>query len=198
MLAVRLYGDPVLRRKTTPVTVFDDELARFVDAMFETLYEANGVGLAAPQVGVSKQVFVALEMEPRTEEDDDGEEVERYHVVAEHALINPVITERFGEQFGADGCLSIPGITYDDMRRDLGVRVTYQDVHGNPNTLDATGYFAHVLQHEYDHLAGKFYFDNLSPKAKMKFLRDYQDELQAIQRQAAELRKTAVVPFHVR
>lgn len=198
MLAVRLYGDPVLRRKTTPVTVFDDELARFVDALFETMYEANGVGLAAPQVGISKQVFVALEMEPRTEEDDDGEEVERYHVVAEHVLINPVITERFGEQFGADGCLSIPGITYDDMRRDLGVRVTYQDVHGNAHTLDATGYFAHVLQHEYDHLAGKFYFDNLNPKAKMKFLRDYEAELQAIQQQAAELRKTAAVPFHVR
>lgn len=198
MLAVRLYGDPVLRRKTTPVTVFDDELAQFVDAMFETMYEANGVGLAAPQVGVSKQVFVALEMEPRTEEDDDGEEVERYHVVAEHALINPVITERFGEQFGADGCLSIPGITYDDMRRDLGIRVTYQDVAGNAHTLDATGYFAHVLQHEYDHLAGKFYFDNLTGKEKTQFLRRHEDALLEIQQQAAERRKTADVPFRIR
>lgn len=197
MLAVRLYGDPVLRRKTTPVTVFNHELAQFVEAMFETMYEANGVGLAAPQVGVSKQVFVALEMEPRMETNDDGEEVERYHVVAEHALINPVITERYGEQFGADGCLSIPGITYEDMRRDLGVRVAYQDVHGNSHTLDANGYFAHVLQHEYDHLAGKFYFDNLDPKAKMQFLRTHETELNAIQQQAAELRKTATVPFQI-
>lgn len=199
MLHIRMYGDPVLRRKATPITVFDDTLAEFVEHMFETMHEANGVGLAAPQVGVSKQVFVALEMERRVEINDDGDEEERYHVVAEHALINPVITERFGEQFGADGCLSIPGITYEDMRRDLGVTVEYQDVAGNAHTLSATGYFAHILQHEHDHLLGKFYFDNLPLKEKQQFLREHEAALLELQQRAAHDRKTLPnVPFTLR
>lgn len=199
MLHIRMYGDPVLRRKATPITVFDDALAEFVDQMFTTMYEANGVGLAAPQVGVSKQVFVALEMERRSETNDEGEEEERYHVVAEHALINPVITERFGEQFGADGCLSIPGITYEDMRRDLGVTVTYQDVKGAHHELQASGYFAHILQHEYDHLHGKFYFDNLPMKEKQQFLREHAEALLELQQRATHDRKTLPnVPFTLR
>lgn len=199
MLQIRLYGDPVLRRKATPVTVFNDQLAAFADALVEMMYEANGVGLAAPQVGVAKRMFVALEMEPRTEINDEGEEEERFHVVNEHVMINPTIIERFGEQFGADGCLSIPGITYEDMRRDLGITIEYQDIHGESHTLSATGYFAHVLQHEYDHLAGKFYFDNLPLREKQQFLQEHEEALLEMQKHAAEIRKNiSSVPFDIR
>ncbi len=176
---IRLFGDPVLRRRADPVTLFGPELERLAADMLETMYAAEGVGLAAPQIGVLKRVFVALEVpdaEEGAEADGDGRR--------EHVMVNPVITRRAGQQLGRDGCLSIPGLAVEDVPRDLVVHVDYQDLEGVHRTLVAEGYFAHVLQHEADHLDGVLFFDHLSAARRGAFLEENRRELADMQRQA--------------
>lgn len=201
---IRYFGDPVLRRRARPVTRFDDALAQLVDDMIETMFDANGIGLAAPQIGVPKRVFVALEIDPGHEEEAEGQQHDEaetapedtpeekrrsWGVMSEHVMVNPSIVFREGEQFGHDGCLSVPGLYVDALRRDLRVRLRYQDVSGDWHETDAEGHFAHVLQHEYDHLEGVLFFDRLPEDERRAFLEEHRGELADIQRQAKALLK---------
>jgi len=191
---VRYYGDPVLRRRAAPVTVFDEKLAVLAQDMLETMYAASGVGLAAPQIGLSARVFVALELAEQDADeggDEGGGEVmtsrekrEKWGVLAEHVMVNPVITARSGVQYGTDGCLSLPGLYVEEMKRDRRVRVRYQDVAGAEHERDAEGHFAHVIQHELDHLDGVLFFDRLSEPEKRAFLEEHRKELAELQREA--------------
>ena len=179
---IRLFGDPVLRRRALPVTNFDERLKTLAADMFETMYAAEGVGLAAPQIGVSRRMFVALELP--TPADDDDEDDSRWDQRVEHVIINPLITRRTGVQLARDGCLSLPGLTALDVPRDLAVDVTYQDLAGATRTISADGYFAHVLQHEFDHLEGVLYYDHLPEPRRQAFLEEHRRELVDMQRRA--------------
>jgi peptide deformylase len=195
---IRLYGDPVLRRTAAPVDRFDDDLTRLADDMIETMHDAHGVGLAAPQIGLSKRLFIALELpESEVEEDahheDSGDpdsapdDAVSSGIV--HVMVNPEITERRGERVAPDGCLSVPGLWVEDMRRDAEVVVRYQDVHGQRHERRAEGHFAHVVQHELDHLDGVLYFDRLEPDERQRFLEAHRAELADLQRRAKALLK---------
>lgn len=214
ILPIRLYGDPILRRPAAPVKRFDAELARLVDDMLETVYAADGIGLAAPQVGVPLALFIALESSGEEAEDaagqlahgdqddegeissDDEEGADRpktreqkrraWGVVREHVMINPVIKQRHGLQHGRDGCLSLPGLVAENVPRDLVVTVEYQDVSGARKELTAEGYFAHVIQHEHDHLRGVLFFDHLPEPERRAFLEANRAELASMQREAKE------------
>ncbi|MGL4611025.1 MAG: peptide deformylase [Trueperaceae bacterium] len=191
---VRLYGDPVLRKVATPVTVFDNRLKQLAHNMIETMYYHNGIGLAAPQVGISKRMFVACEFDQKLREDsknDDenppqtmAEKRERWGVLKEHVMINPKLSKREGQQEGADGCLSLPGLVIEDMKRDERLHVKYQDLNGNHHELDATERFAHVIQHEYDHLEGILFFDRLPKADKETFMDEHREALLEMQREA--------------
>lgn len=182
-LPVRYYGDPVLRRPARRVRSFDDQLERLAGEMLETMQEENGVGLAAPQVGVPLRVFVASEFAA-------GEEDE-LEFKGNHVMVNPEIIERSGTQLGQEGCLSIPGIFVDDFERDSRVRVRFQDLAGNERELQAEGYFARVIQHEYDHLEGILFFDRLPERRRAAFLEEHRAELARLQRQAKAALKAA-------
>lgn len=140
------YPDPRLRITAQPVTVFNAELKRLVADMFEMMYAAPGVGLAATQVDVHKQLLVA-----DMSEDSDQPLV----------LINPRILEKDGEQVYQEGCLSFPGL-YADVERALRIKVAAQDVDGKDFVLEIEGPLAVCVQHEMDHLVGKLFVDYLS------------------------------------
>lgn len=151
-LSMKYYGNPVLRHKTEPVTVFDKELADFVEDMIDTLYGQNGVGLAAPQVGVSKRVVII--------DASFGEEENKIM-----ALVNPEILSAEGECTIEEGCLSIPKI-WEDVTRPERVHVRFQDTEGNVHEIDADGMLARVIQHEFDHLEGILFVDRLGSVKK--------------------------------
>jgi peptide deformylase len=141
------FPDPRLRTKAQPVAVFDAELRQLAADMLETMYEAPGIGLAATQVDVHRQVLVL----------DVSEEKN-----APMVIINPRIVEREGQQVYQEGCLSVPGIFADVERADR-IRVEAQDLDGKPVVIEADGLLAVCIQHEMDHLAGKLFVDYLSP-----------------------------------
>ncbi|MBS1833311.1 MAG: peptide deformylase [Acidobacteria bacterium] len=150
VLKVVKYGDPVLEQKTEPVTEFGTpELQKLIDDMFDTMYAAKGVGLAAPQIGVSKQVTVI----DISAGEEGGEKL---------VLINPEIVERSGSQLGEEGCLSIPGFR-EDVKRAMRVKVKAQDVKGDTQELDAEELLSRAMQHEIDHLHGVLFLSHLSP-----------------------------------
>lgn len=161
---VRLYGDPVLRRKALAVAEVDDTVRELIADMRETMHAYNGVGLAANQVGVLQRVLVV---------DIPVDEGTR----ARYALINPELDQRTGAESGEEGCLSIPGL-YEEVRRAQRVRVRGLDEHGRPLEFVAEGYLARALQHEVDHLDGVLFVDRLS-LLKRRFLRE---QLEAIAR----------------
>lgn len=135
-------GDEVLNKKCHPVTKFDDKLHTLLDDMGETLRQAGGVGLAAPQVGILRQVVVVI--------NEDDELIE---------LVNPEIIETSGEQFGLEGCLSVPG-RYGFVKRPMVVKVRAQDRNGNAFEVEDQGLTARCFCHEIDHLGGHL-FDEL-------------------------------------
>lgn len=148
-----IYGEPVLHRATTPVTVFDDELKQFIDDLFETNTAAHGAGLAANQVGDDRRVFIY------DCPDDDGVRHKGY-------VVNPVLqTSELPETMPDpdndwEGCLSVPGENYPTGRARWA-KVTGVDADNNPVEVEGTGYFARCLQHETDHLDGLVYLDRL-------------------------------------
>lgn len=146
ILTVLEYPDPRLRTKAQSVNVFDAALKHLVADMFETMYAAPGVGLAATQVDVHKQLLVA-----DMSEDSDHPLV----------LINPRILEKQGVQVFQEGCLSFPGL-YADVERALQVKVGAHDVAGKEFVLEVEGPLAVCIQHEMDHLVGKLFVDHLS------------------------------------
>ncbi len=141
---IRLFGDPVLRTPADPVTSFDAELHKLVKDLTDTMMDAPGVGLAAPQIGVGLRVFAYCV--------DD---------VVGH-LINPQL--RLSEELEVDdeGCLSFPGLAYPTSRSH-GVVATGFDVHGEPVTIEGSGLLARCVQHETDHLDGVLFIDRLDP-----------------------------------
>ena len=169
LLQIRYFGDPVLRQRAEPVTVFDAALARFGRDLLETMRAAPGVGLAAPQVGVLKRVFAYdVGVDEETGEHPYG------------VLVNPEITRREGEQLGEEGCLSFPGLYYE-VTRAMEVTVAAQDVTGQHRTVTGSGLLARCLQHEIDHLDGVLFIDHLSRadrKRAMKEWRQVADELE--------------------
>jgi peptide deformylase len=159
VLKVRKYGDPVLRRKAEPVKEITSDIAHILADMVDTMYDETGIGLAAPQVGVSLRLMVVA--------DDNGRGVQ--------ALVNPVIVEQRGEATAEEGCLSLPGI-FAPVTRSEWVRVQAQDVHGEPLTLEGRGLRARVLQHEMDHLDGVLFIDRLDAMARDRIKRRIKKE----------------------
>ena len=160
ILPIVIVGDPVLHNPTAPVTESPDELAQLIADMYETMDAANGVGLAANQVGVSKRLFVY----DCPDLDESGKVARR-----RGAVINPVLeTSEIPETMpdpedDLEGCLSVPGENFPTGRADWA-KVSGFDEHGAPVEFEATGWFARVLQHEYDHLDGKLYVDKLNDR----------------------------------
>ncbi|MFN4070693.1 MAG: peptide deformylase [Thermus caldifontis] len=182
---IRLYGDPVLRKRARPVQDFGG-LKKLAEDMLETMFAARGVGLAAPQIGLSERLFVAVEYadEPEGEERPLRDLVRRVYVVA-----NPVITHREGHVEGLEGCLSLPGLYAEEVPRAERIRVVFQDEEGKERTLELEGYMARVFQHEVDHLDGILFFERL-PKAKREaFLEENRAELARMQKEARALLK---------
>lgn len=156
MLDICKIGDEILKEKCDKVTKFDNALVMLVDAMYDTLAEADGVGLAGPQVGVNQRLFVVWL--------SDG---------TKKAFINPEILETSVETCPyEEGCLSIPGV-YHNVIRPSKVKVFAQDEKGHAFTLDASGLLARVIQHENDHLDGKLFIDRLSEEDREKVLKLY-------------------------
>ncbi len=142
------YPDPVLQQKAEPVTAFDDALQTLIDDMFESMYAAKGIGLAAPQVGVSRQITVIDLSFQKTPED-------------KLVLINPEITFREGRQYEDEGCLSLPEIR-EKVSRSARVRVRAQNAQGEWFELDGEELLARAFQHEIDHLHGILFFSRVS------------------------------------
>lgn len=138
--------DVRLRAPTVSITVFDEALQQLIDDMFETMYAAKGIGLAAPQIAISKKLAVI---------DVSNDKSKTW------CLINPVIVERKGEALMEEGCLSVPGV-YDKAPRALWVKLRALDRHGNPYEIEAEDLLAHCIQHEVDHLNGTLFLDHLS------------------------------------
>lgn len=138
--------DHRLRAPTAPVDVFDDKLQTLIDDMIETMDHAEGIGLAAPQIGISKKLAVI---------DITRERNSRL------VIINPEIIDKQGEEWMEEGCLSVPG-AYDKAPRALAVKVKALDRTGKPFEIEADGTLAHCLQHEIDHLNGRLFVDYLS------------------------------------
>ena len=153
---IRIIGDPVLRQKAHDVTDIDDALLRLADDMVETMYEAPGVGVAAPQVGVQKKLFVW----------DIGE--------GPNAMINPEIIESDGEWTFEEGCLSVPGLSWEIVRPKL-VHVIGRDLDGNEVSYEADEFEARMFQHELDHLEGKLLVDRLDPDTRKEALATLRD-----------------------
>ena len=141
------YGNPILRMKSKAVTEFNDELRKTIDDMILAMQEGEGIGLAAPQVAISKSFFVI-----------DNSLIEENGVP--EAIINPEILSSHGESVIEEGCLSVPGIR-EDVKRPEFIRVKYQDVQGKVHEKDLDGLKARVFQHEIDHLHGIFFVDKI-------------------------------------
>ncbi len=151
---IRVFGDPVLKRPARDVTDIDGTFAKLVDAMFTTMYDAPGVGLAAPQVGVQQRFFVY----------DIGDDPQ--------VLINPEIVESDGEWTYEEGCLSIPGLTVEIVRPKL-VTVHGVDLDGNPMVLQGDELLGRVFLHEIDHLDGVLMLDRLDSNTRKAALREW-------------------------
>ena len=143
ILDIRVLGDPVLRKATTPVEEVTDEIRTLIAEMFDTMYAAEGIGLAAPQVGRTERIAVM---------DVEGQKF---------ALINPEITDREGSSRGEEGCLSIPEV-FGDVTRSSRVMVRALNEKGEEVELEGTELLARCMQHEIDHLDGKLFIDYLS------------------------------------
>ena len=154
--SIRVVGDPVLRQRAAEVTTIDGRLAKLAEDMIVTMYEAPGVGLAAPQVGVEKRMFVY----------DVGE--------APRTLINPVISESDGEWAYEEGCLSVPGLSWQIIRPKQ-VLLTGLDLDGNEVSIEADELLARCFQHEIDHLDGVLLLERLDADTRRAALRTIRD-----------------------
>ena len=158
VLNVRRYGDPILRQKAQPVEAITPEIRKTLTDMLETMYYQVGIGLAAPQVGVSLRIILV----------DDGPRGPR-------ALLNPAIVDQRGSVRGEEGCLSIPGF-FGDVERSEWVRVEAMDAEGRPLSFEAKGLQARVIQHELDHLDGVLFIDRLPPVTRDRMKKKIQKD----------------------
>ncbi|MBU1821177.1 MAG: peptide deformylase [Bacteroidetes bacterium] len=167
------YGDPILRKVTRPIEKDELDLKKLADDMFETMYDASGVGLAAPQIGLNIRIFVVdgTPMNEGEEEEDKEPSLEGFKKV----FINPQILEEEGEEWGfEEGCLSIPGIRGEVFRPEK-VKIQYHDLDWNEHVEEYEGTAARIIQHEYDHLQGKLFTDYLPALRKQLLKRKLSD-----------------------
>jgi peptide deformylase len=162
LLPILHHPDPRLRNRAKPVTRFDAALQRLIGDLFETMYAAPGVGLAATQVGVAQRVAVM---------DCSREEGKREPI----AMVNPEILEQSEPEEVDEGCLSVPGVS-DTLKRHRRVKVRALDRNGQPFELEADGLLAQCIQHEIDHLNGKLYIDRLSSLKRERLLKRMREE----------------------
>ena len=148
---ILVYPDPFLARKAAPVAAVNDRIRTLIRDMFETMYSAEGIGLAATQVGVGKRVIV-LDVSPVDE------------TVGPLAVVNPEIVSRSGSVTGVEGCLSVPGVQGEVCRAET-VEVHGMDAQGNPLRIRAAGILSRALQHEIDHLDGILFIERASSSA---------------------------------
>ena len=151
-LKILEFPDPRLRTKATPVTAVDDELRALIGDMFETMYDAPGIGLAATQVDVHKRLLVADVSHDKSEP---------------HVLINPEILEKDGVTVTDEGCLSVPGY-FEEVERAEHIKVKFLDRNGDDVVMEAEGLLAVCIQHEIDHLDGKLFVDYLSEAKRQR------------------------------
>lgn len=160
---IRLLGDPILRAHTRPVERFDDELETLVQDLIDTMYAAEGIGLAAPQVGDGRRVTILDVGERR-----DGSEV--------LVLVNPAIVRRHGTMPSEEGCLSIPGVV-DTIERAEEVEVEYSDLTGETQRVVGHELLSRALQHEIDHLDGILFIDHLGPLKREMVVKEWQRKM---------------------
>lgn len=158
LLKVRHYPDPILKKKATPLTEFGPKEQKLFDDMIDTMHVEDGVGLAAPQIGISKQILIAC---PSVKE---GEEF---------VIVNPVILESSGREMGPEGCLSLPGIT-GEISRFKKIKLRFQDRFGKVIEGELKDFFARIIQHEMDHLNGILLIDRLDFNKRQEVLEQYQ------------------------
>ncbi len=170
-LRILEFPDPRLRKKAVPVEVVDDPLRQLIDDMFETMYEAPGIGLAATQVDVHRRLLVA----------DVSQEKDEPQV-----LINPEILERDGSAITEEGCLSVPGY-YEEIERAEHIKVRYLDRDGNEQESEYEGLLAVCVQHEIDHLDGKLFVDYLSEIKRQRIRKRLEKDRRQLPESAAVL-----------
>jgi peptide deformylase len=158
VLSMRRYGDPILRLLAAPVAAVTPEIKTLIADMAETMWHQVGIGLAAPQVGVSLRIFVM----------DDGKRGAR-------AIVNPVVTDRGGVVKEEEGCLSLPGI-FAEVERSKSLRIEGLDGEGQPISFEAQGLQAKIIQHELDHLDGVLFIDRLPPVTRDRIKKKIQKE----------------------
>ena len=158
VLSMRRYGDPILRLLAAPVAAVTPEIKTLIADMAETMWHQVGIGLAAPQIGVSLRIFVM----------DDGKRGAR-------AIVNPVVTDRGGVVKEEEGCLSLPGI-FAEVERSKSLRIEGLDREGQPISFEAQGLQAKIIQHELDHLDGVLFIDRLPPVTRDRIKKKIQKE----------------------
>ncbi len=167
-LTILEFPDPRLRTKATPVDAVDDSLRSLIADMFETMYAAPGIGLAATQVNVHKRLLIADVSSNQSEP---------------HAFINPQILEKDGVIVSDEGCLSVPGY-YEEVERAEHIRLRYLDQDGEQQEMEAEGMLAICIQHEIDHLDGKLFVDYLSEakrqRIRKKLMKDRRQQTAAV------------------
>lgn len=157
LLQIHTFPDPILKQVAKPVEVFDAALRKTADDMLETMYVSNGIGLAAIQVAILKRLVV-VDLMSGSEDESERDP---------HVFVNPTIVEQSGETLSEEGCLSVVEFRAE-VKRAERITLEYQDVTGQPHTLEAEGLMAVCIQHELDHLRGVLFIDHLPPlKQKM-------------------------------
>jgi peptide deformylase len=189
ILPVVHYGDPVLRQRGADVTVFDKKLAAFAHDMLETMVANEGIGLASQQVGQARRLFVA-DLLSRTQEAEnvlhDGKSVPPA-LLMPLVVVNPAVEFLPGKKHVVEeGCLSFPEIR-GEVTRPYAVRLHYQDLQGKPHTLETSGLFARVIQHEFDHVEGVLFIDRMDAD----YLKEIDPELKKLKKQTRAAAKKA-------
>jgi len=156
------YGNPILNQPSSKVDIQNEDISNLIVDLWETMYNANGVGLAAPQIGVLKQIFITDFDYFKEEESFNKSEIEKFQQV----FINPKITDEYGENFlFSEGCLSIPDIS-EELSRKNTLKIEFLDEKFNLKKITCSGVIARVIQHEYDHLKGILFTDRISSLRK--------------------------------
>jgi peptide deformylase len=169
ILTILEFPDPRLRKKAVPVENVDDELGTLIDDMFETMYDAPGIGLAATQIDVHQRLLVA---DVSLEKNDP------------YVLINPVILQKDGVEVTEEGCLSVPGY-FEEVERAEEIRVSYLDRDGNETEGEFDGLLAVCIQHEIDHLDGRLFVDYLSEAKRQRIRKRLEKERRHKQQEPA-------------
>lgn len=188
ILRITQYGEPILRKVGEPVTEFDDELAKLAQNMIETMHDADGIGLAAQQIGLALQFFVMDVNPPKDSSFDyrlDGKQPP-LDLIMPMALANPKISivDPMEDTY-EEGCLSFPEVR-GKLDRPIGVRCEYQDIDGNPHVIEANGILGRCILHEVDHLNGKLFID----KMDRRDLQRVQPRIKKIKRASRDSLKT--------